>query len=60
MTIILQSGASIQDHQKKERHTMKQTTNYIAKKRQSAVQSPEEDYFPVSNIQISKRVTAYV
>ena len=60
MTIGAQSGASIQEHQKKERHAMKQMTNSAAKKRQSAVKYPQEDYFPVSNRQSSKRVTAYV
>ena len=59
-TIILQIGASRQEHQKKERHIVKQTTNYAAKKRQSAVQYPEEDPFPVSNIQSFERIIAYV
>ena len=60
MQIVVQSGASRQEHQKKEIHTKKETTNYAVKKGQSAVQYPQEDYFPVSNIQSSKIVTAYV
>ena len=60
MTIVVQSGAPRKKHQKKERHPMKQTTNSAAKKRQSAVQSPEKDYFSISNRQISKRITAYI
>ena len=60
MTIIVQSGASRQEHQNKERHTMKQTTNSAAKKRQPAVQSPKKDSFSVSNRQSSKKITAYV
>ena len=32
MQIVLQGGASRQDHQKKERHTTKETTNSAAKK----------------------------
>ena len=59
MTILFQSGASIKEHHKKERHTMKQKTNYAAKKRQLSVQSPQEDYFNISNRQNSKKVTAY-
>ena len=60
MQIVVQSGASRQEHQKKERHTTKETTNSAAKKQPSAVQSPQEDSFPVSNGQSSRRVTAYV
>ena len=60
MTIVVQSGASGQEHQKKVRHTMKQTTDYATKKQQTAVQYPEKDYFYVSNRQSSKIITAYV
>ena len=59
MTIVVQSSASRQGHNNKERHTMTKTTNYAVIKRQSAVQSPQEDSFPVSNRKSSKRVTAY-
>ena len=56
MTVVVQSVASIQekDIQRQRRRIPLQT------KQQSVVQSPQEDYFPVSNRQISKRVTAYV
>ena len=60
MKIVIKSGASIKEHQKKEIHTMKQTTNSYANKRQLAVQYPEKDCFTVSNRQSSKIVTAYV
>ena len=60
MTIIVQSGASRQKHHKKERHTTTKTTNSVAKKLQSAVQSTQEDYFHISKRQSSKRVTEYV
>ena len=60
MQIVVQSGASRQEHQNKEIHTTTKTINSAVKKRQSDVQSPQEDYFTVSNRQSSKRVTAYV
>ena len=60
MTIVIHSGTSRQEHQKKEINTTTKTMNPAVKKRQSAVQSPENDYFTVSNIQSSKRVTEYV
>ena len=60
MTIVVQSGASRQKYQKKEINTMKQTVNSAAKKRQSDVQYPGKDYFPVSNRKSSKIITTYV
>ena len=60
MQILVHSGASRQEHHKKEIHTTTKTTNYAVKKRQSTVKSPQEDYFSVSNRQSSKIVTAYV
>ena len=60
MTILVHSGYSIQYHQNNERHTTKMRIHSAEKKRQPAVQYPEKDYFPVSNIRSSKGITAYV
>ena len=57
--ILVQSGASRQEHQKKEIHTTTKTTNSAVNKTTISCKSPEENYFPVSNRQSSKRVTAY-
>ena len=51
MAIVVQSGASRQEHHKKEIHATKKTTNSAAKKRKSAVQYPEKEYFAVLNRQ---------
>ena len=60
MTIVVQSGASRQDHQNKERNTTKQRQIPLQKKQKTAVQSPGKYYFPISNRQSSKIITAYV
>ena len=60
MQIVVQSGASRQEYQKKERHTTTKTTNSSVKKRQPDVQYSQEDYFLISNRQESKVVTSYI
>ena len=60
MANVVQSGALRQEHQKKERHTMSEMMSSATKKQQPYVQSPEKYYFPVSNRQSFKRITAYV
>ena len=59
-TIVVQSGASRKDHQNKEGHMTTKRMNSDEKKRQSAVQSPEKDYFPISNRRSSRIITSYV
>ena len=58
--IVVQSGDSRQEHQKKEIHTMKKMINSAKKKQQPAVQYPEKYNFSVSNRQSSKIIPAYV
>ena len=60
MQILLQSGASRQEHQKKERQTTTKTSNYVVNKTKTTCKISSRRLFSRLNRKSSKIVTAYV
>ena len=60
MIIVLQSGASIQERQKKEIHTKTKRVNSAANKTRTSCTISCKIIFPVSKRRSSKIITAYV